>query len=190
MTARSIAARSGAIDRTPAAATVRVWDPLVRIFHWSLVTSFAVAWFAEEGEWLHEWAGYIVLGLVGFRILWGFIGPEHARFTSFVPSPAQALAYLRDMVMLRARRHLGHNPAGGAMIVMLLAMLLLTSGSGWLMITDAFWGVEWVEELHETVANLTVVLIFAHVAGVVISSLAHRENLVKAMVTGRKRVAQ
>ena len=170
-----------------AAAAVRVWDPLVRLFHWSLVTSFAVAWLSEEGESLHDGAGYVVLALVAVRVVWGFVGSRHARFRDFVPTPAALLAYLRRMLAARAERHLGHNPAGGAMIVALLAMLVLTAGSGWLMTTDRFWGVGWVEELHEIAAWLTLVMVAAHVAGVVFSSFAHRENLVRAMITGRKR---
>lgn len=168
-------------------ASVRVWDPLVRLFHWSLVASFAIAWLSEEGETLHNAAGYVVLALVAVRVVWGFVGSRNARFRDFVPTPAALLAYLRRMLAARAERHLGHNPAGGAMIVALLAMLALTAGSGWLMTTDRFWGVGWVEKLHEVSAWLTLALVGLHVAGVVLSSLAHRENLVRAMITGRKR---
>ena len=168
-------------------ATVRVWDPLVRIFHWSLVTAFLTAWFAEGGERVHDTAGYVVLGLVAVRVVWGLIGTRHARFTDFVPTPAGLLAYLRDLATGEAPRHLGHNPAGGAMIVALLAMVALTAGSGWLLITDRFWGSDWVEALHRGAAWLTLALIGCHVTGVLVSSLLHRENLVVAMLTGRKR---
>jgi cytochrome b len=174
-------------DRTARPATVRVWDPLVRLFHWSLVASFTIAWLSEDAKALHQGAGYVVLALVAVRMIWGFVGSRHARFRDFVPRPQGLLAYLRGLPGGHPRRYLGHNPAGGAMIVLMLAMLILTGGSGWLMTTDAFWGIVWLKELHETAANLTVVLVFAHVAGVVFSSLAHRENLVLAMVTGRKR---
>ncbi len=169
-------------------ATVRVWDPLVRLFHWSLVISFTVAWLHTEGKAVHHGAGYVVLALVAVRVIWGFVGRRHARFRDFVPRPKELLAYLKSLWGGHPRRYLGHNPAGGAMIVLLLAMLVLTGGSGWLSTTDAFWGIEWVENLHAAAANLTVVLVFAHVAGVVFSSLAHRENLTLAMITGRKRV--
>ncbi len=168
-------------------ATVRVWDPLVRIFHWSLVTAFLTAWFADGGERVHDTAGYVVLGLVAFRLVWGLIGTRHARFTAFVPTPAGLLAYLRELAAGSARRHLGHNPAGGAMILALLAMVALTAGSGALLVTDQFWGSDWVEALHRGAAWLTLALIGCHVAGVVVSSLLHRENLVLAMLTGRKR---
>jgi len=167
--------------------SIGVWDPAVRIFHWSLVSAFAVAWLSEEGESLHEFAGYIVLGLVAFRLLWGVVGTAHARFGGFVPSPGSLIGYLRAMMAGRAKRYVGHNPAGGAMIVALLVMLALAGGSGWLMTTDRFWGANWLEDSHEILSELTLLLVGLHVVGVVVSSIAHRENLVVAMVTGRKR---
>ena len=173
-----------------AAATpmVRVWDPVVRLFHWSLVTAFATAFLAEEGGRLHDAAGYTVLGLIGIRLVWGLIGPLHARFASFVPAPGQLTAYLRELARGRPPRFLGHNPAGGAMIVVLLATVLTTAASGWLMTTDRFWGIEWVENLHEGSAWLALILVGVHVTGVLASSLMHRENLVRAMITGDKPV--
>ena len=173
-----------------AAATpmVRVWDPVVRLFHWSLVTAFATAFLAEEGGRLHDAAGYTVLGLIGIRLVWGLIGPLHARFASFVAAPGQLAAYLRELARGRPRRFLGHNPAGGAMIVVLLATVLTTAASGWLMTTDRFWGIEWVENLHEGSAWLALILVGVHVTGVLASSLMHRENLVRAMITGDKPV--
>ena len=129
----------------------------------------------------------MVLGLVAFRLVWGLIGTRHARFTEFVPTPAGLLAYVRDLATGEARRHLGHNPAGGAMVVTLLAMVALTAGSGWLLVTDRFWGSDWVEALHRGAAWLTLALIACHVTGVVVSSVLHSENLVLAMLTGRKR---
>ena len=176
-----------AAGRTERPATVRVWDPLVRLFHWVLVISFTTAWLNTENKTLHKGAGYVVLALIAVRLIWGFVRSRHARFRDFVPRPQVLLAYLKSLRSGRPRRYLGHNPAGGAMILLLLTMLILTAGSGWLSTTDAFWGIGWVETLHAAAANLTVVLVFAHVAGVVFSSLAHRENLVLAMITGRKR---
>jgi cytochrome b len=168
------------------AAEVRVWDPLLRLFHWSLVLAFFTAFLAEEGETLHDAAGYTVLGLIAFRLVWGFVGPEHARFSDFVPAPARLRAYLASLVRGRPERHLGHNPAGGVMILLLLAAVLLAAGSGWLMTMDRFWGKDWVEELHEAAAYFALLLVGVHVAGVVVSSLLHRENLVRAMITGKK----
>jgi len=178
-----------------------VWDPLVRIFHWVLVTAFVVAW-ATGDDWmnLHELAGYTIGGLLLFRLLWGLIGPRHARFSDFVRPPREIAAYLADVVRFRARRYVGHNPAGGAMVLALLACLLLTVVSGVLTLGfEEFRGpaagfaaavgdgvADFVEESHELFANLTLLLVFAHIAGVLLASFQHQENLVRAMVTGRK----
>jgi cytochrome b len=168
---------------------VPVWDPLVRVFHWSLVAAYATAWLSDGEHATHRLAGYLVLGLVVFRLAWGFVGSPHARFADFVPSPRRLLAYLRDLRRGRAERHLGHNPAGGAMIVAMLALLLALGFTGWLQTTVSFWGVGWVEELHEFLANASLVLVGLHLLGVALSSLLHRENLVRAMITGRKPAA-
>jgi cytochrome b len=169
-------------------ATVKVWDPFVRVFHWSLATLFVLAYATgDEIENVHIAAGYVIAGLVSARIVWGFVGPPHARFSRFVRPPREVLAYMRDVMLLRAPRYIGHNPAGGAMVVALLVMLAVTSATGYMMTTDAFWGSKWIEEVHEVSANLTVGLIVAHVFGVLIASFEHQENLVKAMFTGRKR---
>ncbi|MDJ0931913.1 cytochrome b/b6 domain-containing protein [Breoghania sp.] len=168
---------------------VRVWDPLVRVLHWSLVAAFAFA-FLTGDEWksAHETAGYVIVGLVVFRILWGLVGPHHARFTNFVRGPPSAVVdFLRASARMKALRHIGHNPAGGAMVVLLLIMLAVITGTGIMMITDRFWGVEWVENVHEIAVNLTLGLVILHVAGVVLASFEHGENLARAMVTGRKR---
>ena len=167
---------------------VPVWDPFVRVFHWSLVGLFVLAFATgDEIEWLHLAAGYAIAGLVALRLVWGFAGPEHARFGSFVRSPREVWQYLRDAARLRALRHLGHNPAGGAMIVALLATLAGTAITGFMMTTDAYWGAQWVENLHEALANGMLVLIGLHVAGVIVAGIVHGENLVRAMITGRKR---
>lgn len=169
-------------------ATVKVWDLFVRVFHWSLATLFVVAYATgDEIEKVHIAAGYTIAGLLTLRIVWGFVGPRHARFSSFVRPPREVLAYLRDVALFRAPRYVGHNPAGGAMIVALLVGLTATCVTGIMMTTDAYWGAEWVEDVHETLANLTVGLILFHVLGVLIASFEHGENLVRAMITGRKR---
>jgi cytochrome b len=170
------------------AAMVRVWDPLVRIFHWSLVMLFALA-FVTGDEWksVHVTTGYLIAGLVAFRVLWGVVGPKSARFASFVRGPAATLGYVRHMLAFKAPRYLGHNPAGGAMIVALLTTIALIAATGYMMTTDAFWGVEWVEDLHESMVYVTLGLIALHVGGVVLASIEHRENLVRSMFTGLKR---
>ena len=181
---------------------VKVWDPLVRIFHWALVIAFFTAYFTEDDLLkVHVWAGYTVLALVLWRLLWGVIGTRYARFTDFIYRPALVIEYMKSVVALRAKRYLGHNPAGGAMIIALLVSLLLATFSGLAVYGAdqgagplAGWmagmsesGEEVWEEIHEFFANLTLILVIAHVAGVAVSSLLHRENLPRAMVTGYKR---
>ncbi len=181
---------------------VKVWDPLVRLFHWTLVIGFAIAYLTEDDLLdLHVLAGYTVLGLVLFRILWGFVGPRHARFRDFVYPFATIKQYTLDTLARRGKRYLGHNPAGGAMILLLLVCLLLTCFTGL-----AIYGIEEkagplagllagagefqenvVEEIHEFLANFTLLLVFIHVGGVIYESLLHRESLVKAMINGYKR---
>jgi cytochrome b len=169
---------------------IRVWDPLVRLFHWSLVLSFAVAWLsAGSFEALHIWAGYAAGALILLRLAWGFVGTPYARFAQFVRPPRAVLAYLKAVLTGSEARHLGHNPAGGAMILVLLLAMGATAVSGWMLTSDAFWGVEWVQHLHELLANGLLLLVGLHVAGVMLASYRHRENLVAAMIRGRKRAA-
>ncbi len=170
------------------AATVKIWDPLVRIFHWTLVLSFATAWLTGDNiESLHHWAGYAAAALIAFRVFWGLFGPRYARFTQFVRGPGTVLGYLKDMAGGREKRFLGHNPAGGAMVVALIITMAALALTGWMYTTDTFWSVDWVEESHELLANLMLGLVLLHVGGVIVASLRHRENLVRAMITGRKR---
>ncbi|ESR23968.1 cytochrome b/b6 domain-containing protein [Lutibaculum baratangense] len=168
--------------------SIKVWDPLVRLFHWSLAVSFAVAWLTAE-DWgdLHEWAGYAAGALIAFRVVWGLVGPTYARFGNFVRSPATVTRYLSDVARGREPRYIGHNPAGGLMIVALIVGLAGTALTGWMSTLDAFWGIEWVEETHEVLANVMLGLVLLHIGGVVLASLRHRENLARAMVIGRKR---
>lgn len=179
-------------DARRAEAMARIWDPFVRLFHWSLVMSFAAAWLVspEGNETLHFWAGYAATALVTMRLLWGIIGTRYARFTQFVRSPRVVLRYLRDVATGREARYLGHNPAGGMMILALLAGMLITATTGWMMTTDPYFGDDAMEELHEMAANGLLGLVLLHVVGVVLASIRHRENLIWAMVTGRKRSAK
>jgi cytochrome b len=167
---------------------VRVWDPLVRFFHWSLVLSFAVAWLsANSWENVHAWAGYAAGGLIVLRIIWGFVGTPYARFAHFVRSPGATLAYLRAIATGSEARHIGHNPAGGAMIVALILGMGGTALTGYLLTTDAFWGNEWMAHLHHWSAHGLIILVGVHLAGVALASYRHRENLVRAMIVGKKR---
>ena len=206
-------------ENYPQGDTVRVWDRFVRVFHWALVAAFTAAYFLSEDETLtlHTWAGYTVASLVLARIVWGLIGPRHARFSNFLYRPSTALSYFKNLLLFRAERYVGHSPAGGMMVAALLISLLLTTFSGMAYYgtrseTDAVAtfvsrdviglepvapalykgkmrdrGNHDVKELHETFANITIFLIFAHIGGVVLASFAHRENLVRSMVTGDKR---
>lgn len=179
-----------AVESRGAAAPreIEVWDPLVRAFHWSLLASFFGALLTgDEFERLHVTLGYVVAGLVAFRLAWGVVGTRHARFSDFVYGPTTIAEHLRDTMRLRARRYIGHNPAGGAMVIALLVMLAVVSLSGYMMTGGAFRNDEWLEELHEAAAYLTVGLIALHVVGVAVASLEHGENLVRSMITGRKR---
>ena len=186
----------------PTPKMVRVWDPLVRVFHWGLAGSFAIAFLTEDDLLaLHVWVGYLILGLIFIRVLWGFVGTRHARWSDFVKQPTEIFAYLKTVIQSRAARHLGHNPAGGAMVVALMLSVTLTGLSGL-----AVYGAQelsgpmapllsglsegWahaLEDIHEVVANLTLLLVLLHLAGVALASLQHRENLVRAMITGLKR---
>lgn len=169
--------------------TVKVWDLFVRFFHWSLVALFAIAFLTgDEVEWLHLTAGYGIAGLVAARIVWGFVGSRNSRFSNFVKGPRAVLTFLRQTMRLQAPRYLGHNPAGGAMVIALLVLLAGLCTTGFAMTMDAYWGSKTLEEIHETLANVTLVLVGLHVLGVIVASIEHGESLVKAMVTGRKRV--
>jgi cytochrome b len=202
---------------------IRVWDPLVRIFHWSLVLGFTIGYLSgDEESDLHIYAGYVVLGLISFRLIWGFIGSPYARFKDFVRSPSTIIAYLKELIAGRAKHYIGHNPAAGAMILALLLGLFVVSYSGLKvyaieegagplaqqttetsLISSAyanddddehegkneeegdedFW-----EEVHEVSADFVVFLVVLHIAGVLLSSKLHKENLVRAMITGKKKV--
>ena len=180
---------------------IRVWDPLVRFFHWALVSAFAVAYITEDDFLtVHSWAGYLILALLFIRFIWGFIGTRYARFSDFFYKPEEIIQFLKDTMRLRARRYLGHNPAGGAMVFLLMFSLLMVTISGvlllgaeeqagplahWFTQPESFWAGA-LEEVHEFFANFTLFLVFIHVAGVVVESLIHKENLVSAMVSGFK----
>ena len=169
-------------------AMVRVWDPLVRVFHWGLVAAVAVAWLsADEWDDLHAIAGYVMLGLLAVRLIWGVVGSRYARFTQFLRAPKAVIAYLRELAAQRERRYLGHNPAGGMMILVLMLTLAGTGWTGWLLENDAG---DFVEDLHEVLANFGLLLIGLHLGGVVLASLRHRENLARAMITGDKRAPE
>ena len=209
--------------------TVRVWDPFIRIFHWSLVAGFTIAYFSGEEEGvLHAYSGYAVGILISLRLLWGFVGSKYARFSQFLYSPGEVIQYLKGLRSRKPDHYLGHNPAGSWMIFALLISLVMTTVSGLQVYgieghgplaevqsgapsiaadirfipdaraddddADEEHGInheeneaeeEW-EDIHEFFANLTLLLVFIHIAGVIVASRMHGENLVRAMVTGNK----
>lgn len=207
---------------------LKIWDRFVRVAHWLLVLGFATAYLtADELEDVHYVAGYTVATIVVLRILWGLVGPPRARFSDFVYAPRRVFRYFLDLIRFRSKRYVGHSPAGGAMVVALLLMLVLTTGTGMTRLAieegegplaplfaaapaaddttlvlvssdngsgDAEDGARreesFVGELHETFGNITLFLVFAHIGGVLLASFAHRENLPRAMVTGRKRAGE
>jgi len=200
----------------PKEGVVRVWDRFVRFAHWSLVASYFVAYVSSDVLALHAWSGYAVAAIVAARVLWGVVGPRYARFTSFVYPWSKVVAYTVALLTFRAPRYLGHSPAGGAMVVVLLVVLTLTSLSGmaalaqargegplapWL--AEAVVATAWagddegagergdtvMKSLHEALANLSLLLIAIHIAGVLFVSLVHGENLIRAMIDGTKRAA-
>ena len=169
---------------------MKVWDAPVRVLHWTLVLCVAGAWFSTDNfsRW-HQPLGYGGLAAVLLRLLWGGAGSRYARFTQFLRSPRAALAYGRLLLQGREPRYVGHNPLGGWMIVALMACVLGLALTGWLYTTDRFWGDETVEDIHVALAWTLLGLAALHIAGVIFTSLRHRENLVRAMFTGRKRAA-
>jgi cytochrome b len=173
-------------DTTPTGRQL-VWDLPTRVFHWALAISFAGAYLLSEQDGarsFHVMFGYTVAGLVAFRLLWGFVGSRHSRFSDFAFSPAAALRYLRDLARGRARDYEGHNPAGSWAIYALLALAGATAVTGWLHYNAG--GGERFEEVHELLANAWLVMVVIHVAGVIVGSVAHRRNLVATMITGRR----
>jgi cytochrome b len=169
---------------------ILVWDLPTRLFHWLLAASFAGAWLTSDSErWInvHVTLGYTFAGLIAFRLVWGFVGSRYARFSSFVAGPGAVKRYLGSILAFRPEHHAGHNPAGGWAVLALLGLGAITALTGYAAYNDA--GGEWLEELHEGAASAMLALVFVHIGAVLFSSLVHRENLVRAMLSGFKRSA-
>jgi len=167
---------------------VRVWDLPTRLFHWSLVASFVIAFLTSESEKLrniHVFAGYVLAGLIAFRLLWGFVGGSYSRFAEFMPTPKKLIDYLKSLMDGKPQHHVGHNPAGAVAIFLLLGFGFAAAVSGWAVYEDM--GGHFMEELHEGAANGMMAIVVIHIAGVIVSSWLHGENLVMAMITGWKR---
>jgi cytochrome b len=175
---------------TDSKTKILVWDAPVRVFHWLMVLSFAGAYITAESErWrlVHVSLGYTLGGLVAFRLVWGLLGTRYARFASFVRGPSAVRRYLSSILRGRPEHHVGHNPAGAVAIVLLLLLSVATLATGWANYNEL--GGNWLEELHEGAANFMLAVVGVHVAGVVVSSWLHRENLVRSMMNGRKKGA-
>jgi cytochrome b len=175
------------MDANNSSARLRVWDLPTRVFHWTLVAAFGFAFISGEsdnGFAGHARAGFLILGLVAFRILWGFVGTRYSRFSALSLSPVQAIDYLRRLPTASRRRYLGHNPAASWAVVGLLGLVTATALTGWRMQAT---GSEALEEVHEVLAQATLALVIVHVVGALVSSYFHRENLIGAMITGWKK---
>ena len=170
---------------------MKVWDRTVRVLHWVLVLSVAVAWLSTlRFVDLHQPVGYVTLAVVLLRGVWGFVGGRYARFKQFVRSPRATLVYLRQLLQRREARYIGHNPLGSWMILALMGCVSGLGLTGWLYTTDRFWGDALVGDLHHALAWALLGMIAVHVVGVIFASVRHRENLVRAMVDGSKPSAQ
>ena len=166
---------------------ILVWDWPVRIGHWLMVGGFIVAWLTSESEtWrlVHAWSGSVVIAVALFRLPWGFIGSRYARFVEFVRGPSSVIGYLSSLLKLQPTPHTGHNPAGGWAIVILLALGIACGVTGWATYNEIGGG--WLDDLHEGLAATMLAVVIVHVAGVISGSVLHGENLVRAMLTGRK----
>jgi cytochrome b len=174
--------------RTPSSPrAVPVWDRFVRLFHWGLVSCVLLNFFiVDDGETLHQWAGYTASALVAARIVWGFVGSRHARFADFWPTPSRLAAHLRA---LRAGEHPfqpGHNPLGALMMIALMALVLSLGLTGFLQTTDRFWGDEWLQDLHEVLADGLIAMAGLHAVAAILMGRLERVTLVRAMITGTK----
>jgi cytochrome b len=180
MTSAQTSGRSGARD-------IPVWDPLVRLIHWTLALTILLnGTIVEEESTIHEWIGYVALGLVGLRLLWAIIGPKHARFSAFPPSPMRAMRYLRALLQGDRTIHLSHNPLGALMIYNLWLTIIALGITGYMMTTLAFFGIDWVEDLHEAAFGWLLFSVALHVSGVAFDTWRSGVNLVRAMINGRK----
>ncbi|MDQ5910350.1 MAG: hypothetical protein QG599_2446 [Pseudomonadota bacterium] len=169
------------------AEAVRVWDPFVRIFHWSLVICVLVNYFViDDGETIHQWLGYTASALIVARIIWGFVGSQYARFSDFFPTPTRLRQHVHNLLTHQQDDYPGHNPVGALMMFALMALVLAMGVTGFMQTLDAFWGEEWLLELHEVLASLLILGAGFHALAAIIMSYLERTNLIKAMWTGVK----
>jgi cytochrome b len=178
---------SGALARSGKPELLLVWDWPLRLWHWALVLFVVVAWFTPNTyDSLHRFAGYVVIGLLVFRLGWGFLGTRHSRFRTLRARLRALPAYLWGLRRANAGRYMGLNPAGAAMMVALLLLLAISAITGAMQVTVRFFGVWWVEDTHAYSSDAVMILVVLHVIGAIVMSVLQRENLIKAMFTGRK----
>ncbi|MDG5975380.1 cytochrome B561 [Hydrogenophaga taeniospiralis CCUG 15921] len=164
-----------------------VWDLFVRVFHWTLVVCVLLNSFVlDDGETIHQWAGYLAAALVLARVVWGFIGSRHARFTDFFPTPGRIVRHVRGLWSGHAEFHWGHNPLGALMMLALMGLVLALGVTGWMQGLDAYWGEEWLQELHEVIGETLIILVGLHAVAALLMGRIERARLLKAMVTGVK----
>jgi cytochrome b len=183
----------GVSDRAPAnrlvSRTVAVWDLPLRLWHWILAISVLIAWFTPTVyDGVHRIVGYAVIGLLAFRLLWGFMGSRYSRFRMLGVRLRVAPNYLWNLRRGMTGRYIGLNPAGSLMLVALLASLAVSTITGAMSVTVTFFGVWWVEDIHHYSSDAVIVLVVLHVLGVLVMGILQRENLIRAMITGRKRI--
>lgn len=179
----------GVSDRTPADRTIAVWDLPLRLWHWALAASVLAAWFTPTVyDRLHRLAGYAVIGLLAFRLVWGFWGSRYSRFRMIGVRLRAAPYYLWNLRRGITGRYIGLNPAGTLMLVALLVALAVSAITGALSVTVTFFGVWWIEDTHAYASDAVIVLVVLHIVGVVLMGMLQRQNLVRAMITGRKRI--
>ncbi|MBR0971815.1 cytochrome b/b6 domain-containing protein [Bradyrhizobium japonicum] len=183
----------GESSRTPAdrttSRTVAVWDLPLRLWHWALAAGILAAWFTPTvHDGLHRIVGYTVIGLLAFRLVWGFRGSRYSRFRMVGVRLRAAPRYLWNLRRGITGRYIGLNPAGTLMLVALLASLAVSTITGAMSVTVTFFGVWWVEDTHHYSSDAVIVLVVLHVLGVLLMGLLQRENLIRAMITGRKRI--
>jgi cytochrome b len=181
--------------------SIQVWDIPTRLFHWILVGllifSFITGKIGLTAMRYHEWSGFAILVLVVFRLVWGFIGGQHSRFSNFVKGPAAVIRYASSLLRKDSKPHIGHNPLGGWSILALLASLLIQVGTGlfanddiltegplYAMVSKQI--SDWLTGIHHLNQKLLIVLVLIHIAAVFYYLIAKRQNLIKPMISGNK----
>lgn len=166
---------------------VRVWDIVVRACHWLLaIAVLSNLWLTEDGSRIHRYVGYTAVGITLLRLTWGVVGTKYARFSDFFPTPTRIKRHISELRYGQLTPTLGHNPLGALMMLALWGLVLCLGATGYLMGTDQFFGEEWLEELHEILANSLMGLVFLHIAAAIVMSHLERVNLIRAMITGNK----